>query len=645
MGTEKRVKGLRLVGVILVCVGLFPVHITRASAGEGAVNDLAASPSDVLLTVTNAVWDVNTMTLTVEGVASPTLDPLTINVTDAYTGQPIGSTGLLPDGIWQIKARDPSQIPSDIVAQVDGNPVTVAAASVINGAALSSTAYRVFAWNDLGMHCYDPDFTLFSILPLFNVLHAQIVKPGTRPTLLSSTGLSVTYRGLADSTGSINTTSTGKTNFWDYTSPLFGVRPAVNQGLPVGGVSQSMPGAVNAAQPFHAYDSTMHWFSALGVPITSLDDKLRTNPFPLMNVAVSGPAGTGSLATVVPVSNEMTCNVCHLTGKTAASSQLASQLKVTFSANPKTLLQYKENVLILHRARRGKPAPSTQPLLCASCHVDPVMQGLGYALGADPKLPRLSMAMHTRHASAVPQANDSTQTCYNCHPGPQTQCMRGVMEQSGIGCVDCHGNMTAVGNASRTPWVSLPKCQSCHTGDYVSNVGGAVQGRLTYTGSAGNPSFISAPNSRFAENSGKLYRNSLGHSSIACEACHGSPHAIWPARTLNDNMAAMSLQGHKGMIVECSVCHGSDQQATLGGPHGMHPAGSQIWVNDHHDFVEKSRQQCQACHGLQGQGTVLSKAAVNRAFTTEEHGKISMAQGTRIGCGVCHENPLTGGGD
>ena len=59
----------------------------------------------------------------------------------------------------------------------------------------------------------------------------------------------------------------------------------------------------------------------------------------------------------------MNCNVCHLTGKTAASSQLASQLKVTFEHNPKTILQYKENVLILHRARHGVPAASSQPVL------------------------------------------------------------------------------------------------------------------------------------------------------------------------------------------------------------------------------------------------------------------------------------------
>ena len=107
----------------------------------------------------------------------------------------------------------------------------------------------------------------------------------------------------------------------------------------------------------------------------------------------------------------------------------------------------------------------------------------------------------------------------------------------------------------------------------------------------------------------------------------------------------MSLQGHEGMIIECSVYHGSSQQATLGGRTAMHPTGSQTWINDHHDLVESSRQQCQACHGLLGEGTVLSKAAVIRSFTTEDRGKISIAQGTRIGCGICHENPLTDGGN
>jgi hypothetical protein len=35
--------------------------------------------------------------------------------------------------------------------------------------------YQVLAWNDLGMHCYDKDFSVFSLLPCFNVVHSQVI--------------------------------------------------------------------------------------------------------------------------------------------------------------------------------------------------------------------------------------------------------------------------------------------------------------------------------------------------------------------------------------------------------------------------------------------------------------------------------------
>jgi len=42
----------------------------------------------------------------------------------------------------------------------------------------SDTDYAVFAANDLGMHCADLDYKIFSILPPFNVVHAQVIRIG-----------------------------------------------------------------------------------------------------------------------------------------------------------------------------------------------------------------------------------------------------------------------------------------------------------------------------------------------------------------------------------------------------------------------------------------------------------------------------------
>ena len=39
--------------------------------------------------------------------------------------------------------------------------------------------YTILAANDLGMHCADQDFRIFSILPPYNVLNAQVLMKGS----------------------------------------------------------------------------------------------------------------------------------------------------------------------------------------------------------------------------------------------------------------------------------------------------------------------------------------------------------------------------------------------------------------------------------------------------------------------------------
>ena len=217
------------------------------------------------------------------------------------------------------------------------------------------------------------------------------------------------------------------------------------------------------------------------------------------------------------------------------------------------------------------------------------------------------------------------------------------METAGINCMDCHGNMHAVGRTDRRPWIDLPRCESCHTGDAVSNIGNQIIGRTTYTDSPDVATFIIATNKRFAEQTDTLFRNSVGHNGVACESCHGSPHAIWHSRETNDNLAAITIQGHDGMIVECTACHGTGLSLTLDGPHGMHNVNSQTWVDGHDKFFENSRQACQACHGTTGDGTWISKAATDRSFSGEHGETVVIFKGSEINCGLCHENKLASG--
>ena len=508
---------------------------------------------------------------------------------------------------------------------------------VINPSPLSGN-FQVFAFNDLGMHCYDPDFSVFSILPVFNVLHAQTIQKGNTPKIIGP-AVKVTYQAKADGTGSINTSSIGKTNFWDYVLPLFGVNPPVDEGL----LGAKMPGFLNKPQPFSWESGTTKWFAAAGIPITNVDDSLKINSFPVMNVQVQDPANAAvlsSLPVVVPVSNEMACNVCHDTGNVAAS---LSGIKWSQNSNP--AIQFRENILILHDYRNGTNLNNSRPVLCASCHYSPPLD-LGHTGPVGPQVmnPTMSRAVHGYHASKL--TSSTTQppggnACYYCHPGEKTQCARGAMDKAGLSCLDCHGTMTAVAQATRRPWADLPMCQSCHTGDAINNTGGQIIRRSTYTNSPDIATFIVAGNTRFAEQTGTLYRNSVGHNGVACESCHGSPHAEWPSREANDNLTASAIQGHEGMITECTACHGSGLALTPnGGPHGMHNVNSQAWVNGHEKF--RSQQACGTCHGVTGTGTVISKAAADRTFSVEGR-NVFIPKGTQIGCGLCHENELGGG--
>jgi hypothetical protein len=52
-----------------------------------------------------------------------------------------------------------------------------------------------------------------------------------------------------------------------------------------------------------------------------------------------------------------------------------------------------------------------------------------------------------------------------------------------------------------------------------------------------------------------LFRDSNGHHSVHCEACHGEPHAVVPSTHAADNAQMIGLQGVAAPLSKCSVCH------------------------------------------------------------------------------------------
>lgn len=360
--------------------------------------------------------------------------------------------------------------------------------------------YSLIAWNDLGMHCMDPSYEDFAVLPPYNTLWAQLIHRDDEPDIVTS-GVTISYRVLG------NTRSDNKINFWDYAQQLFGLSTPLPKNIGLKGFGLQ---GVMTPKSDH--------FIAEGIPLTEYLDANLNKPYPYQVAEVVARDGSGqilaSTQTVLPISTEMHCEYCHQDNGLANPGIATGVVK--------------QNILTLHDQKEATNLMGQRPVLCAGCHASNALGTTGQA-----GVSNLSRAMHNTHA----HLDDGTMegTCYSCHPGPQTKCLRGTMFQKGMVCQNCHGSMNAVAAVGRKPWIDEPRCGTCHGADY-------------------------------AENSGKLYRFSRGHEGIYCQACHGSQHAIGPSTQKNDNIQAILLQGHAGTIDVCTVCHTNNPDRREG-PH------------------------------------------------------------------------------
>jgi hypothetical protein len=509
-------------------------------------------------------------------------------------------------------------------------------------------AYVVTAWSELGMHCIDgKDYSVFSVLPPYNTLHAQLLKRGDPPALVTS-GVTVTYEAVADPTGSINTSSSSKTNFWSHVQALFGINAAPDIGLTGTPVQSATPHPM-------AYNTSLGYWEAVGIPTIPVDDGGKWNPYPRVKIVAKDGSGN-VLATntaVLAVSDEMSCSTCHASGSDADAQPAAG-----WENDPDPAKDVKLNTLKKHDDRwdisgylsalkaKGynyqsslyQTAKSGTPILCASCHAT-------NALGANglPGVNPLTADMHTLHGPLVNPATSLTLdnatnpagSCYLCHPGPQTTCQRGAMNKTA--CFDCHGNLTKVGAATRQGWLDLPSCQMCHS-----------QGNRFTTTFDSTGAWRVTTDSTFATNpnkptSGKnLFRYSSGHGGLYCSACHGSQHAEYPSLKANDNLYSQTLQGYAGKLVECSICHVSAPTAASGGPHGMHGI-DQGWINAHQHAADNGGSSaCAYCHGSDFRGSPLSAVSTNRSFNAGDYGTKSFTAGHKVSCYDCHNGPNGG---
>ena len=431
----------------------------------------------------------------------------------------------------------------------NGNPVVPAEERpvVIPPFDKARDEYVLLAWNNLGMHCISDSAPYWLLLPPANDLFAQLVKRGDSPQIITE-GVEISYEiqnGFEHPQRQVR--------FWEFADQLLGTALIPGIGLSGNGVS----GVMKPEEDHRAFSATM-------VPVVPYPEDGSYNPYPIFTITARD-AQTGDILartkTVAPTSTEMGCKNCHagdwrVAGVTGFSDATSLDVLAAHDKNSGTNLQ--------ERAENG------EPMLCQSCHADPVLGTEG-----KPELLNFPAAIHGWHANFLTD-REGMQACVACHParpdGP-TQCFRSHHSRF-MDCTNCHGTMEdhslsllkkeheagKPGAARlmahlearkvdsteqinpRTPWINEPDCLNCHEN---FQIGMTVDAFNTWT-----------------DGPDQLYRNRHDlMGAMMCEACHGSTHAVYPA-TFNklgsqrDSIQPLQYQGNDRPIGnDCTVCH------------------------------------------------------------------------------------------
>jgi Cytochrome c554 and c-prime len=411
--------------------------------------------------------------------------------------------------------------PSSIATAVAGALILSCGGSGGGGSTakpIDAAEYKVFAWNDLGMHCLNPSYDQLVILPPYNTLWAQVVRRGNPPAVVTS-GVTVEY-ALAGNTSSYGKAGYGQ--FWDHALALFGVAPARDHGLNLvaPGVSNGLAGAMVAAGDH---------FEADGVPVVPMGDDLVWNPYQVAQITVKD-AGGNVLATAqatVPTSDELDCAKCH------GADPFADILAKHAAAHPAATL--------------------VKPVLCASCHASPA---LGVTANHGGATTYLSQAIHGFHGG-LPA--DQRPACYDCHPGAKTQCSRSLAHTAPDGnCTHCHGTLPEVAAsiaAGRVPWVSEPACLTCHAGVPEVDTGTTLYRHAKGHGGVSCPACHGSPHAMFPSRVASDQAQPVAYQGAPlpigdCNVCH--------ATSRGGGLGEFD-EAHAGPSAEaanaCRVCH------------------------------------------------------------------------------------------
>ena len=411
----------------------------------------------------------------------------------------------------------------------------------------AAAEYVLLAWNSTGMHSFSDSSPYWSLMPPGNTIYAQLVKRGDSPEIVTA-GVDISYAPEPDFEHPEQ-----QIQFWDFAPQLLGLDLIPGIGTAGKRVSGTM-----------SLDQDRRAFLARDIPLVPYPAEGDYNPYPLLTITARDQASGQILATtrmVAPTATEMGCKNCHgggwkVNGIAGITATTSLDILATHDKNSGTDL--------VKRAQNG------EPMLCQSCHADPLLGTQG-----KPGLLNFSAAIHGWHANFLTDREGPT-ACSSCHPsradGP-TRFFRSHHSQF-MDCTNCHGTMEdhaisllkqeqTAGKTSanrllanlsprnaasvaaikpRTPWVNLPDCLNCHE-DF--QMGMTVDAFNTWTAASTD-----------------LYRNRRDQmDAMMCEACHSSPHAVYPA-TFNvlgssrDSIQPLQYQGNDRPIGnDCTVCH------------------------------------------------------------------------------------------
>lgn len=410
--------------------------------------------------------------------------------------------------------------------------------------------YVLLAWSDMGMKSMTDASASWMIVPPGVTVNAQLIRRGPTPDVVVD-GVTLSY---AVDREFMNPAE--RVSFWSNAGALYNSDIPENTGLTGNGLTGTMTPADNR-------------FTADLLPIVPYTAANTFMPYPALTITATNPAGKILAETRVaaPVSTELSCRTCH--GGPWKVDGRAGIADVTAG-----------NVLAVHDRLSGTGLQSLAadmgPVLCNRCHADSSQNAPGNGQQLN-----LSAAMHGFHANFI--AGRGSFYCILCHPadsGGATRAYRGIHRMLGLDCNSCHGeiedmaisllhgelengkqhaadllhnirpaNFTAIDDiAPRMPWVNLPDCLNCHV-DYEAPEDDTTFNQWT----AG------------AEN---LYRNRTDESGrLHCAACHGSPHAVYPAvNPYNGNrdlLQPLQYQDNPypiGANLNCGVCHTIDME-------------------------------------------------------------------------------------